>query len=405
MSAQQWASLAASIGIRPSDHAVSSPEAQKLARKIGKRRNIVQKQLCELLLPVITAICKDHERILPVLSATFNRESVPLDHPSFIFNKTRLPTPRPAFTFGYNPQIFHPHYVELMQGIISDPSGQPRNLDKISLACPGTYWPFFAIEINDDSYFPNVAAASAAAATSTCNNALLTLASVLNDISNPIEHDPSFRSMLTTSIASFSLAISAQIKSATLFAHRTSFDNPYATATDAIEPVRTYNLANPSDVELFVARVNSIFSWAETTRLLSIMDLLDKFDARVRFRETKLAQETDMWGPMDVMGKGQIAPKLMPGMVQMSGGMGKGMPAPTHYKAASLPIIPVPGRSRPQARWTPETPTTPDAMPLTLNTNGAATTNAAAAAMGKKKQSLFKTVISDAMPAWTRVEI
>ena len=337
MSTQSWTTLASSLGISSTDTPRSSPECQKLARKISKARKINESSMTELLLPVITGLTTAHPRLAPVLSATFNRDAIPLDHPSFIFNRTRLPTPRPAITLGYNPQIFHPHYLELMQGIISDPAnGQPRNLDKISMACPGTYWPFFAIEINDDSFSPSHAAASAATATATCNNALLTLASVLNDISNPIVHDIAFRNMLTKSISSFSLAISTQIKSATLLAHSTSFDAYDGSALDAVSAIKTYNLSNPSDIESLSARLNSIFTWAETARLLSIMDILDKFDARVRFRETKLTQETE-WGPMDMMQRGQVAPKLGVGMVQMSGGMGRGVSVPRVPQQMEIP--------------------------------------------------------------------
>lgn len=446
MSTQQWASLASTLGIQPTDTPRSSPEAQRFARKIGKRRTIPEKQLTELLLPLITSNTLSHARLRPALSTTFNRAAVPLDHPSFIFNKTRLPTPRPAITLGYNPEIFHPHYRELMEGIISDSSGQPRNLDKISSACPGTYWPFFAVEISDDSYSPSQAAASAAAATATCNNALLTLANVLNDVSNPIEHDPSFGDMLTKSISSFSLAITSQIKSATLFAHKTSFSSSYDTNAspilDAIEPIKTYNLQSPLDVEHLSSRLNSIFTWANETRLLAIMDLLDRFDQRVRFKETKMSQEQELWGPMDVMQRGQQAPKLLPGMVQVSGGMGRGLsahtPPPAHTAkpgakrispgalASVLPLgtskdkekakekqkAPERGRSGSGSRnragagkWMPETPRTPESMKLNLNTNAAANAGVVGANGKVKKGSLFKTVINDAMPAWTRVEI
>ena len=442
MSTQQWASLASTLGIQSTDTPRSSPEAQKSARKMGKRRTIPEKQLTELLLPLITSITSSHTRLLPALSTTFNREAVPLDHPSFIFNKTRLPTPRPAITLGYNPQIFHPHYRELMEGIISDSSGQPRNLDKISSACPGTYWPFFVVEISDDSYSPSQAAASAAAATATCNNALLTLASVLNDVSNPIEHDPSFRDMLTTCISSFSLAITSQIKSATLFAHTTSFSSSYDSSAspivDAVEPIKTYNLQSPVEVEHLSSRLNSIFPWANETRLLAIMDLLDRFDERVRFKETKLSQEQELWGPMDVMQRGQQAPKLMPGMVQVSGGMGRGLsahiPPPAQASkpgakrispgalASALPLgtskdkekekAPERGRSESGSRnragvgkWMPDTPRTPESMKLNLNTTAAANAGAVGVNAKVKKGSLFKTVINDAMPAWTRVEI
>ena len=468
MSTQQWAGLASSLGIKPSDTPRSGPEAQKFARKIGKRRNIPEKQLTELLLPVLTSISNDYPRLLSVLSTTFNREAVPLDHPSFIFNKTRLPTPRPAITIGYNPQIFHPHYRELMQGIISDSSNQPRNLDKISQACPNMYWPFFAIEISDTSMSPTISAASAAATTATCNNALLTLASVLNDISNPIVHDTSFRTLLITSIASFSLSITTQIKSATLYAHTTSFSLD-GIATDAIEPIRTYNLNNPSDLDHLTARLSSLFEWAEKTRLLAIMDLLDKFDARVQFRETKLAQEMDAWGPMDVMQRGQLAPKLMPGMVTTppsppttttnrgkhttkgsvsvdrgsagrGGGLGSIVRATSKDKNKPNSTLPIPAAvlaprstsanaiapterrsdsrdsathnhtsngTYQKAGWLgPETPRTPESMKLNLSLNTAAPVVVGAGGVAKvKKPSLFKTVINDAVPAWARVEI
>lgn len=461
MKPQEWQSLASTLGIQAFDTPRSNPEAQKLARKLSKKRNIADKQLSELLLPIITSVSNEHPRLLLTLSTTFNRDAVPLDHPSFIFGKTRLPTPRPAMTMGYNPQIFHPHYRELMQGIISDPTGQPRNLDKISQACQGTYWPFFAVEISNDdrdaNYQSGFARASAVSATATCNNALLTLASTLDDVSNPVQHDTAFREILTKSISSFSLAISSTHKTAVLLAHTTSFENPYCTAEDIISSIYTYNLSSPADTELLAARLKSIFAWAETTRLLKIMDLLDRFDARVQFRETKLSQEADLCGPMDMMQRGQLAPKLLPGQVQMSGGMGRGISVPipestmtVHSVLSSSTVSGVsaatPGlrgrsvnRKSPVAavlshrdgggsahngssphsgsgsatgtagatsgkKYMPDTPKTPESMKLTLNP--AAAVGEDGGKVGKaKKTSLFKTVLNDAMPSWSKVEM
>lgn len=217
------------------------------------------------------------------------------------------------------------------------------------------------------------------------------------------------------------------------------------------------------------------------------MDMLDRFDARVQFRSTKQLQESDMWGPMDMMQRGQVAPKLAPGQVQMSGGMGRGVsvPLPSRQEmsvwdvlgsttktemekakerekkerdrgrrrerispttnpisaklllgqgvqgaragsdrnsgsfhsgsrssrgtpsapigASSTGTLPRLGSGSGTAtgeRRRPETPSTPESMKLTLNTK-------VPAEQGPKsgKRSLFKSVLHDAMPNWSRVEM
>jgi hypothetical protein len=473
MSPQRWNEVVTTLDLPNIDTAPSSPtaESQKFIKKLGKRKTIPDKQLSELLLPFFSALCSAHPRLLMTVSAPFSRDSVPLDHPSFTFNKTRLPTPRPTFTLGYNPQIFHPHYRELMSGIISDSSGQPRNLDKISQCCQGIYWPFFAVELSNDDrdvhYSTSFARACASAATATCNNALLTLASTLNDISNPVENDPSFQEMLTKSISSFSLAISSSHKSGVLLAHTTSFDGPMGSASDAIEAVATYDLTSESSVNDLSVKLTQILTWSTSTRLDHIFSLLDRFDARVQFRLSKQEhQEADLYGPMDIMQRGQMAPKLAPGQVQMSGGLGRGVSVPLPSRAemsvwdvlgsttktsveevrerekkekergrrrerlspttnpisakmaGKQPVGVRPGSERDSVhsgsrstmgtgrasatgeRWMPVTPGTPESMKLTLNTK-------VPVEQGPKsgKRSLFKSVLHDAMPGWSRVEM
>jgi hypothetical protein len=217
MGQDQWATLAAALGMAPVDDPATNPDIAKVAHKIRKRRTLTDKHRSELLTTIVASIAHNHPRLSLATQASFNRDAVPLDVPQFGIDsqwKIRLPTPKPAIAVGYNPSVFSSHQRELQQGIISDPTGEPRDLSRISQTTPGLYWPFFIIEIDGDSM---IAARNASAgATATCNNALLMLAGAVVDPQNP-EHDEEFINSLSRAIHSFSLAVSG--KTACLMTH------------------------------------------------------------------------------------------------------------------------------------------------------------------------------------------
>ena len=285
MGLEQWFSLAVALDLNPSDDSTSNPDFSKIAQKIKKRRNISDKDMTEILTTLLVSIASPHPRILIAKNAPFNREAVPPEIPKFGIDsrlKIRLPTPRPAIVVGYNPQVFNSHYLELLQGIISDPRGDPQDLGRISQTTSGIYWPFFVVNIDAKSMLG--ARNACAGATATCNNALMMLAGALIDHRSS-EYDEGFVNSLSRAVHSFSLSVSG--KTACLMTH-----NSEACLAEAVGIVRSYDLDQERDVQALSTRIRSIIMWGQKARLQAILDLLDRFDLRVNFKESSMAQET-----------------------------------------------------------------------------------------------------------------
>ena len=246
-----------------------------------------------MLTSLLVAIATPHPRILIAKNASFHREAIPPEIPKFGIDsaaRSRLPTPRPAIVVGYNPQVFTPHYLELQQGIIADPNGEPQDLGNISQTTPGIFWPFLIIDVDEKSML--AARNSCAGAAATCNNALMILAGALVE---PGQHkyDEAFIQSLSRGVHSFSISVSG--KTAYLMSH-----NSEACVAEAVGTVRSYNLDLENEFQALGHRIRSILIWAQKARLQSIMGLLDRFDRRVNFVDMSKAQETVSRLPLEL---------------------------------------------------------------------------------------------------------
>ena len=282
MTTDQWASLASALGLNTADEQTIFPESNKIAHKVRKRRHISDKDLLEVFTNLLVAIVTPYPRLLIARRAPFNREAVPLDIPKFGMTNSHLLTPRPTIVVGYNPQVFSSYQLELQQGIISDIKGEPQDLFRISQTVSGMCWPFLVLDIDEKSMIN--ACNGCSAGTATCNNALTLLAGALMD--DPASsYDEYFVRNLSKTVHSFSIAVSG--KAACLMSH-----NSEASMEDAVSIVRTYDIDQEKDVQALAGRIRSIVIWAQKARLQGVMDLLDRLDRRVNFRESTKVQET-----------------------------------------------------------------------------------------------------------------
>jgi hypothetical protein len=298
---QKWQDIAESMGIKPFVAVHVTDESRKLAHKVTKRRKIESKHMKEIIWNAIAPLAARHPKLNVTPDSLFNREPIPNYAPRLESTANRrigmLPS-RPAVTAGYMPQTFTSHQRDLQHGLISDVDGAPRDLSRLSHVCKDTYWPCFVIEHHETSM--HAACNFAIEGTATCNNALMTLASALLD---PLAATPDERlvHLVNRSIASFAIAVYK--KTSKLIVHYSE-----GFVAEGVGVVQTFNLESESDVAALLARIESIFEWAEKVRLRAVADLLDVLDRRVNFSECYKAQDTASKGPMDVPGVGRVAP-------------------------------------------------------------------------------------------------
>ncbi|RMZ83837.1 hypothetical protein DV737_g1478, partial [Chaetothyriales sp. CBS 132003] len=283
MDPEQWSSLALALGLNPCDEDVPNLKASKLANKIRKSHSS-EKEMAEILTSLLLVIVAPYPRMLIARNTSFHREAVPAEMPEFGMDSrwtVRLAAPRPSIVIGYNPRVFTSHYVELQQGIIADPRGEPRDLGRISESIDGMYWPFFVVDVNVKSMM--AARNGCTGATATCNNALMILGGAMI---NPqaSQYDQDFITSLSTAVHSFSLSVCG--KTAWLMAH-----NSEGSVAEAVGIVRCYELDQEADLEALANRIRSILVWGQKTRLRAIVDLLDRLDQRVNFKESSSDQE------------------------------------------------------------------------------------------------------------------
>ncbi|KIW60761.1 hypothetical protein PV05_00954 [Exophiala xenobiotica] len=301
MDDERWSRLAFALGIPSGDSCCPSPAATKFAQQINSRRTVSNKEMTELFIPLLVSIAKDHENMKCRTNTAFYRDGVPDEVPDFEIEdgwKMQLPTPRPAITLGYSKTSFTPHQLELQQGIIANSKDEPCDLHKLSQPVPDVYWPFFVVEVLEDSMLATRNACAGSAAT--CNNALMIFAGAAQE-PQKVYHDMNFLWNLSKAAQSFSLAVNG--KTACLNTHNSEGCLPHAVAV-----IRTYRLDDESEVEALAARIGSIFYWAENCRLHSIYDLLTNFDKRVQLARNTANKSEDWYAPSELANFG-VVPK------------------------------------------------------------------------------------------------
>jgi hypothetical protein len=246
------------------------------------------KQVTELLLPLIQSATQSSEKLQIKSDTTFHPDAVPNgglvgrlsqgQPPSW---SMPLPAPKPNITVGFSSNNFTDHQLELQDGIISNAHGEPCNLAKISQPVVGhntLFWPFLTVDIQKDSL--EAAQNASAGSASTCNNALALLAEAAEE-STIQRYGRNVFWKSRSAVQSFSLSVhndsEGSGKMATLNIH-TSLGGLSHTCS----PIRSYALCNEYDVECLLSRLSSIFVWAENCHLQHIFTLLTNLDALVQ---------------------------------------------------------------------------------------------------------------------------
>ena len=271
MASDDWTKIAFSLGIPAGDISKPNSAARRFAQRVKRRETISTKQTLDYLVPVFAALRKDHSSVCYKINAEFNQDAVP-NTASVSDSGKHVSTPNPTFTFGYQPDFFSLSHRELQNGIIPDLVGQPCDLSKIAQLVSGAYWPFMVIEVADDSML--AAQHRCAVAAASCNHALTLLARATYRGTEGLKSLTLAPWDSSKAARSFSLAIHQKV--AKLHVHHLG-----KSPNHVMRLIKSYKLDDEDEVELLLARIESLLVWAEHCRLPAVLELLDNFDRRV----------------------------------------------------------------------------------------------------------------------------
>lgn len=318
LSEEQWSRHAFALGIPSKDVHRPHPDARKFTQKLQRKPKMSDRQLTELLVPLIQSATQSPKTLQIKTDATFHPDAVPNGSPVGRLSNSQnapwsmpLPVPKPNITVGFSSKNFTPHEIELQDGIISNAHGEPCDLAKVSQPVVGNntlFWPFLTVDVQGDSL--EAAQNAAAGSASTCNNALALL-SEAGEETTIRRHGRNLFWQSRRAVQSFSLSVhndsEGNGKMATLNLHSSQGGLSHTCA-----PIRSYALSNEYDVECLLSRLCSIFVWAENSHLQQIVTLLANLDAMVQFESGK-EHVSDAYPSAEMDGVTNYAGNLSPG--------------------------------------------------------------------------------------------
>ena len=290
LSEEGWSTHAFALGIPAKDVHRSHPEARRFTQRIQRKPKINDKHVTELLLSLIQTATQSSEKLQIKTETTFHLDAVPNGSPVGRLSQSQtppwnmpLPAPKPNVTVGFSSKNFTQHQLELQDGIISNASGEPCALSRISQPVTGTntlFWPFFTVDVQKNSL--EAAQNASAGSASTCNNGLALLAEAAEEPTLQKYGRNGFWK-IRSAVQSFSLSVHNESegngKMATL-----NVNTSQGGLSHTCSPIRSYALCNEYDVECLLARLSSIFVWAENCQLPQIFTLLTNLDALVQLQ-------------------------------------------------------------------------------------------------------------------------
>ena len=316
LSEERWSRHAFALGMSSRNVHRSHPDARKFAQKLQRKARMSDKQLTDLLLPLIQSAAQSSKQLSIKTDSAFHRDAVPNGSPVGRLSQNAawcmpLPTPKPNITVGFSSKNFTEHELELQDGIISNGHGEPCNLAKISQPIADnntTFWPFFTVDVQRESLY--AAQNAAAGSASTCNNALALLAEASEE-STVLRHGRNAFWQARTAVQSFSLSIhndsASSGKTATLNLHTSQGGLNHTSAS-----IRTYALCDEYDVECLLARLGSIFVWAENCHLPQVYTFLANLDALVQL-ESGREHLSDMFSSLEMDASTSYGGSMSPG--------------------------------------------------------------------------------------------
>jgi hypothetical protein len=280
MDEEERSQLAFSLGMPLKEGGALTADTKRFVHKLKQQKTDTQTPIDDLLAGLLFPICRAHDKIDFKADTQFWREAIPQevkDSDTEQGWRMQLPTPKPAFTFGYRSQAFRQRYHELQNGIINNEYNEPCNLAQVSQPVPDIYWPFLVVESRSKVHQKAMRSAkhACAGAAATCNNAIMILS---NAAQRPNEYStsPSLQWNTLKLAQTFSLAVDGRI--ACLNSH-----NSQGILAHSMTAVQLYNLEDEAEVQALCSRIESIMIWAEHSRLLTIVEVLDRLDRRVHF--------------------------------------------------------------------------------------------------------------------------
>lgn len=269
MNEEDWSNLAFSLGLPARNGRRFTATTRKFAQKMNKRKATTASQTYESIKPLIESLVDGSPKLSQQYKCAYHDDAVPTVD-SLKNTVHRLPTPKPAISVGYFRDAFSLAHDELQDGIIAGPLGEPCNLNHISQPVTNHFWPFFVVELSDQSL--SAARQAAAVSTATCNHALNLLAGAA---ANSYDHQKHNSFDFDRKFAkSFSLSVHGKV--AILSAHGIE-----GTALHVSTPISGYQLDNEDDVASLADRIHSIMVWAKYNKLGEITATLDQLDRKV----------------------------------------------------------------------------------------------------------------------------
>ena len=297
MEEEERVQLAFSLGMRLNESGPPTAETKRFVHKLRQRKPDTELRVDDLLASLLLPLCNAHDKIDFKADAPFWGEAIPqevTDGDTERGWRMPLPMPQPAFTIGYRNQALRQRYHELQNGIIKNEDDEPCNLAQVSQLVPGIYWPFLVIETRPRAHLNAMKSAknACAGAAATCNNAIMILS---NAAQRPNEYStsPSLQWDTLKLAQTFSLSIDGRV--ACLSSHNSQGILPHS-----MKAMRLYNLEDEAEVQALCSRIESIMVWAEHSRLLTILEILDRLDRRVHLgvpsqTPVKAGFDKDIW--------------------------------------------------------------------------------------------------------------
>lgn len=266
---ERWSDLAFSLGLPAREGQRSNTATQKLAQRIKKRKLHSAQQTCDYIQPFVASLVATCPKLSQKDRCAYHHDAVPTID-ALKNTVHRLPTPKPTISVGYHRAAFSLSHDELQKGIIACPNGDPCDLNHISQPVSDHFWPFFVVEVSENS----MAAARQASAISaaTCNNGLDLLAGAAVDD----QKDWNSASFVFDRKFAKSFSLSVHGKLASLCVHGAE-----GLAQHVSQQIASYRLDDEHDVACLADRIHGIMVWAQYNRLGEIVATLDQLNKKV----------------------------------------------------------------------------------------------------------------------------
>jgi len=266
---ERWSDLAFSLGLSAREGQRFTTATQKLVQRMKKRKLYSAQQTNDHIQPFIASLVATCPKLSQKDRCAYHHDAVPTID-ALKNTVHRLPVPKPAISVGYHRAAFSLSHDELQSGIIAGPNGDPCDLHHISQPVSDHFWPFFVVEVSENSV--TAARQASAISSATCNNGLDLLAGAAADD----QKDWNSASFVFDRKFAKSFSLSVHGKHASLSVHGAE-----GVAQHVSQQISTYRLDDENEVASLADRIHGIMVWAQYSRLGEIIATLDQLNRKV----------------------------------------------------------------------------------------------------------------------------